>query len=314
MSHPAILPLTVDADRVAVITIEPNQGPMVILDAGLIARLKVTFEAAMSQLLAGLVLASGSSRVFIAGADLKSIDAMSVPELEAYLRMGQEVFGLLCKLNYPTVAAINGAALGGGLELAMHCDGLAASPAPILPGKDGAPPAPKPYPIGLPEAGLAICPGWGGTNLLPARLEPRVAIERACLGKTFVIDDAKSDQIASGLIDAWAADSTPAALIETAKIWLRGDEARKLAASRRDGQPSRWIGRDGRRAASLAALSDLAEVHGQADPGASCLRAVAAGLEHGWMEALRVEREELNRLRNQPAGKAAIGAFLNKTK
>jgi enoyl-CoA hydratase/carnithine racemase len=287
---------------------------MVILDAALIARLKTTFELAMHQPIAGLVLASGSSRVFIAGADLKSIEAMSVPELEAYLRMGQEVFGLLCKMNCPTIAAINGAALGGGLELAMHCDGLAASPAPILPGKDGGPAAPKPYPIGLPEAGLAICPGWGGTNLLPARIDAKLGIERTCLGKPFLIDDARPGQIAAGLIDAWAADSSPAALIEVAKAWLQGDEARKLASSRRDGEPSRWIGRDGKKATSLAALSDLAETHGKADPGASCLRAVAAGLERGWPEALRVEREELNRLRHQPAGKAAIGAFLNKSK
>jgi enoyl-CoA hydratase/carnithine racemase len=314
MTQATALPMTVDADRLAVVTIEPNQGPMVILDAGLIARLKVTFEMAMSQPLAGLVLASGSSRVFIAGADLKSIDAMSVLELEAYLRMGQEVFGLLCKLGCPTVAAINGAALGGGLELAMHCDGLVASPAPILPGKDGAPPAPKPYPIGLPEAGLAICPGWGGTNLLPARIDAKLGIERTCLGKPFVIDDAQAGKPAAGLIDAFAADSTPAALIETAKLWLKGDAARKLAASRRDGQPSRWIGRDMKRTLALTALNELVEQHGQADPAASCLRAVAAGLERGWMEALRIEREELNRLRNQPAGKGAIGAFLNKSK
>src|SRR4030095_4414837 len=80
--------------------------------------------------------------------------------------------------------AINGAALGGGLELAMHCDGLVAAPPPS---RDGAPG--KPYPVGLPEAGLGLCPGWGGTNLLPARMDAADAIRRAASGQTMTDDE-----------------------------------------------------------------------------------------------------------------------------
>lgn len=297
----APLPVAVDADHIAVITIEPNQGAMVILDLALIQRLEATFKKVRTLSPAGVVLASGSPRVFIAGADLKSIEAMSVPELDAYLRYGQEVFGLLCVMPCPTVAAINGAALGGGLELAMHCDGLVV--APPAPGKDG---TIKPYLIGLPEAGLQICPGWGGTNLLAARMDPAEAMQRTCAGKPMTSDEA----IAAKLIDDCA--SSQGELIAAAKTWLKSH--RNIAASRRDGQPSRWIGRDGVRNACLKAYSQHIDSLGQADPGRSCMKAIDAGLEQGWMAALKVEREELNRLRHAPAGKNAISAFLNKGK
>jgi len=300
MGHMATaLPISTDADRIATITIEPNQGPMCILDQPLIQRLKVTFETVREQKPAGIVLASGSPRVFIAGADLKSIAAMSQPELENYLKYGQEVFGLLCTMPCSTVAAVNGAVLGGGLEIAMHCDGLVAAPAPL---KDG---LPKPYPIGLPEAGLNICPGWGGTNLLPARMDPADALSRTATGKTMTIDQAA----AAGLVSV-----APSAerLHDAAKAWLRANP--NEAAKRRDGEPSRWIGRDMCRNRVESAFTAASESLGQTDHGRACMKAVGAGLEHGWAAALEVERRELNRLRNEPAGKSAIDAFLNKAK
>jgi enoyl-CoA hydratase/carnithine racemase len=302
MATPSPLPVAVDVDRIATITIEPNQGPMCILDQALIQRLEATFNSVREQKPSGVVLASGSPRVFIAGADLKSIAAMSVSELENYLRYGQEVFGLLCTMPCSTVAAINGAVLGGGLEIAMHCDGLVAAPAPI---KDG---VAKPYPIGLPEAGLCICPGWGGTNLLAARMDPADALTRTATGKTMTIDQAA----AAGLVTA-----APSAdgLLDAAKAWLKANP--NEAGKRRDGDPSRWIGRDFCRNKVQAAYSVSVESLSLTDQGKACMKAVAAGLENGWgtpSGALEVERRELNRLRNEPAGKGAIDAFLNKAK
>lgn len=299
---PTALPTNVDADGILTITIEPNQGPMCILDHGLIQRLEETLKAARDQKPAGVVLASGSPRVFIAGADLKSIAAMSQSELETYLRYGQEVFGLLCTMPCPTVAAINGAALGGGLEVAMHCDGLVAAPAPV---RDG---VAKPYPIGLPEAGLCICPGWGGTNLLPARMDPADALTRTVTGKTMTIDQAAG----AGLVTM-----APSAegLHDAAKAWLKSNP--NEAAKRRDGAPSRWIGRDSCRNSVQAAYTASVESLSLTDQGRACMQAVAAGLEHGWDTpggALEIERKELNRLRREPAGKSAIEAFLTKAK
>jgi enoyl-CoA hydratase/carnithine racemase len=184
----------------------------------------------------------------------------------------------------------------------MHCDGLVAAPAAP---RDGQPP--KPYPIGLPEAGLMICPGWGGTNLLPARMRDREqAIRITALGQPMLLDAA----ITSGLIDRAAPSHDT--LRATAKAWLMDN--RTIAAKRRDAQPLHWIGRPDVRSSVTIALTKLQSELPKQDPASAVLHAVHAGLEHGWMSALKVEREELNRLRAAPAGKTAITAFLNKSK
>lgn len=306
MNSTPALPTATDPQGLTTITLEPNQGPMVVLDAGLIDRIEATLRAVAAEVAAGrcrgLVLASGSSRVFVAGADLKSIQAMSASELDAYLARGQRVFGMLCALGCPTVAAINGAALGGGLELAMHCDGLVAAAPPARDGQPG-----RPYPIGLPEAGLCICPGWGGTNLLPARLDPLQAIARTCEGRPMTLDEART----AGVLDGYAAESE--ALLATAKTWLTAHPRAHL--DRADGRPLRWIGRPAYRTASVAALAELGPQLGAdpRSPAGCCLAAVRAGLEGGWESALEVERRELNRLRHEPAGEAAIRAFFEKS-
>ena len=135
---------------------------------------------------------------------------------------------MLCELPYPTAAAIHSAVLGGGLELAMHCDGLIASPPADRDGKPG-----RPYPVGLPEAGLSICPGWGGTNLLPARIDPANAIHQTAIGKPMNFDEAKE----AGLFDAGRRLARLAHRNRT-PVDPRS-ETPGLAAP---GTPSRWIG------------------------------------------------------------------------
>jgi 3-hydroxyacyl-CoA dehydrogenase/enoyl-CoA hydratase/3-hydroxybutyryl-CoA epimerase len=294
MSSP--LPLTTDpATGIVTLTLEPNQGPMVILDRPLIQRIEASLRLVPGDA-KGFILASGSPRVFVAGADLKSIVAMSVPELDEYLAYGQRVFGMIASLKCPTAAAINGAALGGGLELAMHCDALIAA----KPAEGG-----KPYPVGLPEAGLSICPGWGGTNLLPARMAPSDAIRRTCTGKPMTLDEA----ITAGVFDAVA--PTPADLLPFATAWVVAQQ-RVREPGEHDDLPRRWLGREPHRTRTLAALPGLRDELTQ-DPAQACLRAIDAGLQSGWAAALEVERRELNRLRNEPAGKAAIAAFFEKS-
>ncbi|MBX3359502.1 MAG: enoyl-CoA hydratase/isomerase family protein [Phycisphaeraceae bacterium] len=279
----------------------PGQ-PVVVLDHPLIQRLESTLnEVRRMGGVTGLVVASTSERVFIAGADLKSISGLTDDQLDKYLAYGQRVFGMICDLPFPTAAAINGAALGGGLELAMHCDALIGAPPPA---KDGAPG--KPYPIGLPEASLSICPGWGGTNLLPARIEPGEGIRRTAEGKPMMFDAAA----AAGLFDA--VSPSPDTLLATAKAWIGARRESPTGEPTRDGAPSRWIGRPKQKPAATAAMFQLEETLPPTQATRAVLGAVRAGLEHGWQGCLDCERRELIRLRSTPDGKAAIKAFFDK--
>jgi enoyl-CoA hydratase/carnithine racemase len=286
------LPIKVDESGptagVATILLEQPGKPVVVLDLELIQRLEAALTS-VPRTATGVVLASASERVFVAGADLKSIMDMDDPALEKYLAYGSKVFGMISELPCPTAAAINGAALGGGLELAMHCDGLIGAP--------GA----RPYPVGLPEAGLCICPGWGGTNLLPARIDAAEAIRQTASGTPMMFDQAK----AAGLFDAVA--PTSGELLNTAKAWVKA-----RAKPERDGMPLRWAGRPdcaGRVASGLAAAK--AQVGGT-ESGKAVAEAVETGLSKGWQAAVGVERRELIRLRHTPTAREAIAAFFAK--
>lgn len=282
-----------------IVRLEQPGKPVVVLDLPLIQRLEATLRSIRTSSAAGLVLASASDRVFVAGADLKSISELDDAALHRYLEYGATVFGMLHEMPFPTVAAINGAALGGGLELAMHCDAVVGAPPPM---KDGAPG--RPYPVGLPEAGLALCPGWGGTNLLPARLDPSDAIRRTSSGATMMFDEA----VKVGFFDRVATSAED--LITTALgvvVQMRGTPLK------RDGSPRNWIGRGSHQAVLRAFDSVRAELP-NTEAAASVALAVDAGLTRGWEAALRVEREQLVRLRHTAPAKAALEAFFAKSK
>lgn len=111
----------------------------------------------------GLVL-TGKPFVFGAGADLTEFPQMTTPELaRAGAQAGHDAFAAIRGLPFPTLAAINGAALGGGLEIALHCNfrTLARSVRHI----------------GFPEVFLGIIPAWGGTQLTPRLVGAAAAVE-----------------------------------------------------------------------------------------------------------------------------------------
>lgn len=109
------------------------------------------------------VLVTGKPFVFAAGADLDRIAALDADGARAAARRGHEVFGRLRDLPVPTLAAVNGACIGGGLELALHCDARTVSTAAA--------------PIGFSEVFLSIVPAWGGTQLATALLGPATALQ-----------------------------------------------------------------------------------------------------------------------------------------
>lgn len=277
--------------KIATLTLVQPGRPVVVIEQELLEQLDATLDTLPDDL-DGFILASAAERAFVAGADLKAIMALSDSELHTYLEFGARVFQRIADLPYPTAAAIHSTALGGGLELAMHCDGLIGLHDPEA----------KPYLIGLPEAGLKICPGWGGTNLLPARIDAETAIVATAHGTAF-----KSDIAAKlGMFDH-TTDSKDD-LIHAAMIWLIGQDR-----SGRSGHPSRCIqtmNTDEVEHALEKARTELDE----SQHTDAVLDAVRVGISAGWTSALQCEQDHLVHLRNTEPAKDAIEAFFSKSK
>ncbi len=135
----------------------------------------------------GVVFISAKERVFHAGADLRILEKMNIAGLKQFLTLGQEVFGRIASLEAPTVAAIHGACLGGGCELALACDYRIATPDRVTK-------------IGLPETKLGILPAWGGSTRLPRLIGVTQALKVILGGKT----PAANQALRYGMIDAIA--------------------------------------------------------------------------------------------------------------
>lgn len=125
-----------------------------------------------------LILTGLGDKAFVAGADLAAMVKMSAAEAERFSAIGHRTLALLEALKIPTIAAVNGFALGGGCELALACDFIYAS---------------EKAKFGLPEVGLGVIPGFGGTQRLPRLVGPARAKELIFTGD--VIDAAKAKEI-----------------------------------------------------------------------------------------------------------------------
>ncbi|MCH2132835.1 MAG: enoyl-CoA hydratase/isomerase family protein [Phycisphaerales bacterium] len=282
IAPPEPLPITTLANGVLMITLEHPDRPLVILDQALLKRLDRTLDELPADATA-VYVQSGDSKVFIAGADLKEIDALTDDQLLAYLSEGVRIFERLSTLPCPSVALVNGATLGGGLELAMHCTAIVASRV----NAKG-----KPYPIGLPEAGLGLCPAWGGTQYLPGRIAASTAIPATATGTPFSIAD-----VPEGLVDAFA--DTPADLVATADQWL--------AATPDPTHPGTVQQAD--REAILAAIEQTRADAGDHAAALAVCDAIRTGLDRDLAGGLEAERRLLVALRQTEDTRAKLTAF-----
>jgi enoyl-CoA hydratase/carnithine racemase len=140
---------------IALVTLDRAER-MNALSRALVARFGEIGRELTSQDDVRLIIVTGSGdKAFCAGADLKERAGMSADEVRALLLAYETELGWLERIEVPTLAAINGAALGGGLELALLCDLRIAAPHAVL---------------GLPETSLGVIPGAGGTQRLPRLL------------------------------------------------------------------------------------------------------------------------------------------------
>ena len=141
-------------DAVAIVTID-RQEALNALDVGTLTELRDRLlELADDDGARVVILTGAGEKAFVAGADIKYMSGLDVDQAKQWGALGHETGRLLETMPKPTIAAVNGFALGGGCELALACDlRYAASSAKL----------------GQPEVNLGIIPGWGGTQRL-ARL------------------------------------------------------------------------------------------------------------------------------------------------
>lgn len=194
-TEPAVLVET--ADGVATLTVNRPRA-LNALNSDVLDAIRLAVESLPADV-RGILLTGAGEKAFVAGADIAEMVDFGPEEAERFSRRGQEAFQALADWEGPVVAAINGFALGGGLELAMACDILVASETARL---------------GLPESTLGVVPGFGGTQRLPRRVGPGVAKRLMFTGE--MVDAAEALRV--GLVDAVVA---PDALLDAARDILR---------------------------------------------------------------------------------------------
>jgi enoyl-CoA hydratase/carnithine racemase len=152
----------------AIITIDQPGSKVNVLSRAMWSELESIAQQLMNRNdLQGLILQSAKPGIFIAGADLKELSSHAgadQPSTRELAEHGLRVLDAMEALPFPTAACIDGAALGGGLEVALACDYRIAGTNPKIK-------------LGLPEVTLGLIPGWGGTQRLPRLIGVTSAIE-----------------------------------------------------------------------------------------------------------------------------------------
>lgn len=284
------LPFETRDDGVVTLWIKHPERSVNVLDSWLLDQLHLFFdELDKNATPRGLIIMSGNPKAFIAGADLEEISTLSDTKLHAYLTEGADAFARISALPCPTVAAIAGAALGGGLELALHCDGVIAS-APAIDA--------KPYALGLPEASLGICPGWGGTQMLPARIDPAQAILMMASGETRTLLE-----FPPGLIDRIVDNEDD--LHEAALHWVETQS--ELTGGTSSATPKHIDESDREHVA--AALNAVESMLPKTPAAHAVVEAVRIGMEEGFAAGCAAERRLLVSLRHTPEARERIAKF-----
>lgn len=174
-------------DGIVVLTIDQPDSKANVLSPQLWADLaEILAKAEQMPGLSGLVLTSAKPGIFIAGADLKIIRAATAPNdpaVRQLIEQGLRVLETLEQFPVPTAAIIDGAALGGGLEVALACDYRLVGNHPKCR-------------LGLPETNLGLIPGWGGTQRLPRLIGLPAAAQMLATGQPIDAQQARDLNLA----------------------------------------------------------------------------------------------------------------------
>jgi len=189
-------------DAVAVLTVD-RQDALNALDVATLTELRHALqEVAANDDVRAVVLTGAGEKAFVAGADIKYMSGLDVEQAKAWGALGHEAGRLLETMPKPTIAAVNGFALGGGCELALACDLRYASSGAKL---------------GQPEVNLGIIPGWGGTQRLARVCGLGIAKELIFTGRTVDADEALRIGLVNGVHDPAVDKALEVAALLTSK-------------------------------------------------------------------------------------------------
>lgn len=167
-------------DHVATITINRPKA-LNALNSQLLRELSgVLDEIVENEEMRVVVITGAGEKAFVAGADISELSTLNPVQARYFAKKGHEVMNKLQTLPVPVIAAVNGFALGGGLEMALACDFIYAS---------------ENAKIGLPEINLGIIPGFGGTQRLSRIVGKNLAKEMIFTGKMMSAEEAENKGI-----------------------------------------------------------------------------------------------------------------------
>ncbi|MEE4244999.1 MAG: fatty acid oxidation complex subunit alpha FadJ [Kangiellaceae bacterium] len=264
--------------------------------------------------LVGLIIVSGKKGSFIAGADITMIKALdNAEETQRLAKSGQDLFNRLESGKLPVVAAIDGACLGGGLELAMACHQRVATPD-------------SKTRLGLPEVQLGLLPGSGGTQRLPRLVGIANSLDLMLTGKQLNALRAKK----MGLVDEvvpvanlmLAAEKRVLAMAKKGK-WRKSSEVekstwqqslKKIFSAKGAQELALETNSFGRKIIFDQARKTLkAKTRGNYPAPVKIVECVEMGIEHGFSKGLEVERRYFAELSETPQSQQLINLFFSVT-
>ncbi len=277
--------LEIDADGIGWIVLDDPNEKVNLLNPVTVAQLDKILDGLALKKPKAVIFISGKPDIFIAGADIKVLARIESAGHGAELsRAGRKIFNKIEELGVPTVAAIHGACLGGGCELALACAFRVATDD-------------RKTQIGLPETQLGIIPGWGGTQRLPRLIGLQAALGIIVAGKS--VDGPKALKI--GLVDA----AVPlVALRDTAKRYAQGKiKARRKSVFWKNTWPVRPI------VCRVARKQTLAKTHGHYPAPLRAIDAVEQGLAKRIEEGFEIEADMFGEMAATPECRNLIRVF-----
>jgi 3-hydroxyacyl-CoA dehydrogenase / enoyl-CoA hydratase / 3-hydroxybutyryl-CoA epimerase / enoyl-CoA isomerase len=256
------------------------------------------FEQVLEQLrgrpqLQGLIFASAKPGMFIAGADLRELGAapQKPEQTRTMIQRGLNLIGGFETLPFPTVALIDGACMGGGLELALGFDFRLAGSHPKCD-------------IGLPETKIGLIPGWGGTQRLSRIIGPALASELICAG------DSVNAQRAREIGLVWDAVPSERLMEEANRLlaWARASGAWQEQRKKKH-QP---VGLSEDQASFMFAVAKgavMMKTKGQMPAPLAALTAIEKGCNLPLADGLKVETEQMVGLVGSPISRNLIAVF-----